>query len=78
MLAERDVRQEADRYIAWPGQALAYSVGAREILRLRETARTALGARYRPAAFHDQVLGVGAVPMPVLSTVIDRLVASTR
>ncbi|SDT21936.1 DUF885 domain-containing protein [Actinoplanes derwentensis] len=78
VLSERDVRQEADRYIAWPGQALAYSVGAREILRLRETARTALGSRYRPAAFHDQVLGAGAVPMPVLSTIIDRWVTSAR
>ncbi|WP_430784061.1 DUF885 domain-containing protein [Actinoplanes sp. G11-F43] len=72
VLSVRDVRQETDRYIAWPGQALAYSVGAREILRLRESARTALGSRFDLVAFHDQVLGAGAVPMPVLATIINR------
>ncbi|MEU4624949.1 DUF885 domain-containing protein [Actinoplanes sp. NPDC023801] len=72
--SERSVCQEVDRYIAWPGQALAYSVGVREILRLRESARAALGSRYRPAAFHDQVLGAGPVPLGVLATIIERWV----
>ncbi|WP_344317234.1 DUF885 domain-containing protein, partial [Actinoplanes couchii] len=76
VMSSRDVRQETDRYIAWPGQALAYSVGAREILRLRESARTSLGSRFDLAAFHDQVLGAGIVPMTVLSTIINRWAAA--
>ncbi|HWS39040.1 MAG TPA: DUF885 domain-containing protein [Actinoplanes sp.] len=78
VLTERDVRQETDRYIAWPGQALAYSVGAREILRLRSTARTALGDRFDLVGFHDQILGAGIVPLSVLSGLMTRWIASAR
>jgi uncharacterized protein (DUF885 family) len=70
--SEAGLRREVDRYIAWPGQALAYSIGAGEILRLRESARVTLGSRFHQVAFHDRVLGAGPVPLGVLATIIDR------
>ncbi len=75
-LAEGFLTDEIDRYIAWPGQALAYLVGQREILRLREQARAALGDRFDLPAFNGALLDHGNVPMPVLATVIDHWVAN--
>ena len=65
-LAENNIENEVDRYITWPGQALAYKVGQLEILRLREEAQRRLGSRFDIKAFHDAVLGNGAVALPVL------------
>lgn len=65
-------RMSTDRYICCPDQALAYSVGAEEILRLRASARTVLGPRFRLLDFHDQVLSAGAVPLGVLDQIIAR------
>jgi uncharacterized protein (DUF885 family) len=65
-----NVRNEIDRYIGWPGQALAYMVGRREIQRLRGQAERQLGARFDIRAFHGTVLGNGAVPMGVLEQVV--------
>lgn len=70
------VRNEVDRYIAWPGQALSYVIGKREILRLREGARSELGERFSIADFHGAVLENGAVPMTVLRQHIYRWQAS--
>jgi uncharacterized protein (DUF885 family) len=67
-----NVRNEIDRYIGWPGQALAYMVGRREIQRLRDVAETSLGASFDIRAFHGAVLGNGAVPLGVLEQVITR------
>jgi uncharacterized protein (DUF885 family) len=76
-LAEGFLADETDRYIAWPGQALAYLVGQREILALREHAREALGARFALPTFNAAVLDSGNLPMPALRTVVENWVAAT-
>jgi uncharacterized protein (DUF885 family) len=66
---------EIDRYIAWPGQALAYMVGQREILRLREHARSSLNGAFNLPAFNGALLDHGNVPMPVLANIVDDWIA---
>jgi uncharacterized protein (DUF885 family) len=73
-----NVRNEIDRYIGWPGQALAYMVGRREIQRLRGVAEESLGADFDIRAFHGTVLGSGAVPMSVLADVVTRWAAEEQ
>ena len=75
-LSETEVLNEVDRYIIWPGQALAYMIGKREILALREEARKALGARFDVREFHDVVLRNGAVPLTTLRAVVRSWVLS--
>jgi uncharacterized protein (DUF885 family) len=70
-LAENNIVNEVDRYLAMPGQALAYKLGQREILRLRAEARAALGRRFDIRAFHDVVLGQGAVGLSTLRAVVE-------
>jgi uncharacterized protein (DUF885 family) len=70
------VTSEVDRYIAWPGQALAYLTGKRELARLRERARLALGDRFDLRRFHHAVLRNGAVPLTVLDDEIERWTAT--
>ncbi len=65
---EPNIQSEVDRYIAWPGQALAYKLGQLEILKLREEARQKLGDKFDIRAFHDEVLGNGALPLDVLDS----------
>jgi uncharacterized protein (DUF885 family) len=74
---EATIQSETDRYIAWPAQALAYKVGQLTILRLREKARTALGDRFSLPAFHDELIGAGALPMDVLETRMNEWIART-
>jgi uncharacterized protein (DUF885 family) len=66
-----EIEVEVDRYIGMPGQALAYKVGQREILRLRDEARRRLTARFDIKAFHDTVLGSSSVTLPVLRALVE-------
>ncbi len=75
-LTEGEVVNEVDRYIIWPGQALAYMVGKREIMALREEARRALGTRFDVREFHDIVLRNGAIPLSTLRTLVGDWVRS--
>ncbi|HEX8485557.1 DUF885 domain-containing protein [Sphingomonas sp.] len=74
-LSEREVTTEVDRYIGWPGQALSYYLGEIAIRRARAKAEKALGTRFDVRAFHDTVLSLGSVPLPVLESRIDRFIA---
>jgi uncharacterized protein (DUF885 family) len=71
-----NARNEIDRYIGWPGQALAYVTGRREIMRLRERAQQALGPRFGLRRFHHAVLRNGAIPLTVLDDEIGRWTAA--
>jgi uncharacterized protein (DUF885 family) len=75
---DQSIQTEVDRYIAWPGQALAYKLGQMKILELRGRAREALGDRFDLRAFHDAVLGDGPLPLDVLETTMDRWIAAQK
>ena len=75
-LAENNIANEVDRYIAWPAQALGYKAGQLEILALRGEAERRLGSRFDIRAFHDAVLSNGAIPLPTLRTVVEAATAA--
>ena len=77
-MGRTDATAEVERYIANPAQALAYKVGALTIQRLRRKAEKELGPKFDIRTFHDQVLGSGALPLPVLEAKIDRWITATR
>jgi len=77
-MGRSDATAEVERYIVWPGQALGYKIGALTIQRLRRKAQDILGNRFDIRAFHDQVLGSGALPLPILEAKLDRWIAASR
>ena len=74
---EPNVQTEVDRYISWPGQALAYKLGQLEILKLRQEAREKLGAKFDLRAFHDEIVGSGPLPLDVLDSHVKAWIAQT-
>lgn len=75
-MGRADVTAEVERYIAIPGQALAYKIGQNTILKVKAKAQAAMGERFDPRAFHAKVLDTGALPLPVLEAKLDRWIAA--
>jgi uncharacterized protein (DUF885 family) len=75
-MSDHDIRSEVDRYIGWPGQALAYKTGEMKIRALRADAEKQLGERFDLRAFHDVVLASGGVPLPVLDSNVKQWIAA--
>ncbi|MEE8278101.1 MAG: DUF885 domain-containing protein [Thermoanaerobaculia bacterium] len=76
--AEHDIVVEVDRYIVWPGQALAYKIGELKIKELKAMAKRELGEKFDIRAFHDELLGSGALPLSVLETRIKEWVVAQK
>ncbi|MEP7384267.1 MAG: DUF885 family protein [Gemmatimonadota bacterium] len=74
-LSEHEINTEIDRYIAWPGQALSYKLGEMQIRRHRREAEAALGDKFDQRLFHDAILALGSVPLPVLEARMKKFIA---
>jgi len=77
-LAQLDIANEVDRYISWPGQALSYYIGYMTMRRLRDEAERELGAAFDQRPFHDAILNLGSVPLPVLEQEIRAFIAAQK
>ena len=69
-----DIENEVDRYIAWPGQALAYKIGQLKIMELRDNAKESLGEDFDIKTFHDHILSFGSIPLNVLEEKVDEFI----
>jgi uncharacterized protein (DUF885 family) len=74
-LSEHEITTEVERYIAWPGQALAYKLGELQIRRHRREAQERLGVAFDQRTFHDAILALGSVPLPTLEEQMARFIA---
>ena len=77
-LSRNEAEEEVDRYIAIPAQALAYKIGERDILDLRERAKAALGGKFDLKRFHDAILRDGAMPLSILNAKVDRWITGVQ
>ncbi len=77
-LSAANVRAEVDRYISWPGQALAYKLGEMKISELRQRAEEELGDAFDIRSFHDVLLGQGSLPLDLLETVVEAYIAESK
>ena len=77
-LSDLNIEREVDRYIDWPGQACGYKIGELRIRAMRAKAEKELGAAFDVRAFHDAVLGAGAIPLDVLQARIDAWIAARK
>ena len=77
-LAQLDIEIEVDRYISWPGQALAYKLGELKIRELRSLAEAELGARFDQRPFHDALLNMGSVPLPAMESEMKAWIAAQK
>lgn len=74
--SDKDIQSEIDRYISWPGQALAYKIGELKIKELRTKSEKALGEKFDIKKFHDEILKNGAIPLPLLEKEIDEWITT--
>ncbi len=74
-LSTHEITTEVDRYIAWPGQALSYYMGEMAFVAGRARAEKALGEKFDIRAFHDAMLSLGSVPLPMVDARVDRFIA---
>jgi uncharacterized protein (DUF885 family) len=77
-LSEQDIETEVERYFVNPGQALGYKMGMTKILELRDKAQTELGDKFDIRAFHEVVIGAGAMPLPILAQQMERYIAASK
>jgi uncharacterized protein (DUF885 family) len=77
-MSMQDIRSEVDRYIGWPGQALAYKMGQLKISKLRKEAEADLGEKFDLRACHDVLLGGGAVPLGMLESNVHKWIDDTK
>jgi uncharacterized protein (DUF885 family) len=76
--SQQETENEVDRYITWPGQALAYKVGQLKFIELREKAKAELGDKFDIREFHDQLLKHGALPLDVLEKSLTEWIDSQK
>jgi uncharacterized protein (DUF885 family) len=76
--SEQRATNQIERYMAWPGQALSYKIGALKILELRAKAQQALGPKFSYRKFHEVVIGDGTLPLPILEGQVNRWIAGER